>query len=200
MSWRRLFLGPETDEESFWRGLGSLVEEFHLEMLHSSPIGLDSKPRLTGGTGTTPSTRSPTRPSCGRSGIWSRSGLSFAITTDGVDAEIAEIAGPQLVVPVTNERYALNAANACWGSLYDALYGTDALGSLPPHGSYDRERGTQARGVGPRISHDVVPLDRGSHADVTRYSIIEGNLVANLHDGPSGLAEPDTLRRATWAR
>lgn len=68
---------------------------------------------------------------------------SFTIGTEGVDAEIARMAGPQLVVPVLNARFLLNAANARWGSLYDALYGTDALGDLPAGGGYDAARGAR---------------------------------------------------------
>ena len=103
----------------------------------------------------------------------------FEIGTENVDPEIARIAGPQLVVPVSNARYALNAANARWGSLYDALYGTDVLGDRPRGGGYDEERGARVVAWGRAFLDEIAPLTDGSHADVTRYGIEDGRLVTD---------------------
>jgi len=103
----------------------------------------------------------------------------FEIGTENVDPEIARIAGPQLVVPVSNARYALNAANARWGSLYDALYGTDVLGDRPRGGGYDEERGARVVAWGRAFLDEIAPLTVGSHADVTRYGIEDGRLVTD---------------------
>ena len=121
----------------------------------------------------------------------------FSIATSNVDPEISSIAGPQLVVPVTNARYAVNAANARWGSLYDALYGTDAL----PRGEgevtgpcYDKVRGARVVSRARQILDQVAPLDRGSHADVVQYQLDDGRLSAILRSQVrAGLAEPKQL-------
>jgi malate synthase len=107
----------------------------------------------------------------------------FRITTTNVDPEIASVCGPQLVVPVTNARYALNAANARWGSLYDALYGTDALGDAPEPGPYDPARGARVIAWVRAFLDDVVPLADGSHADAQRYAVEGGALAVTLLDG-----------------
>lgn len=105
------------------------------------------------------------------------------ITTQGVDREIGEMAGPQLVVPVSNARYALNAANARWGSLYDALYGTDAMADLPTGDGYDEVRGSRVISWGRAFLDDVVPLDSGTYADAVSFRIVEGALDVTLVDG-----------------
>ncbi|MFA9444511.1 malate synthase G [Egicoccus sp. AB-alg6-2] len=107
-----------------------------------------------------------------------------------VDPEIGEIAGPQLVVPVTNARYAVNAANARWGSLYDALYGTDALGDLPPAGAYDPARGARVVAWAADFLDTAVPLRDASHADATGYVVRDGALRAEIADGSTGLLDP----------
>jgi malate synthase len=110
-------------------------------------------------------------------------GPDFAIDTASVDPEIAHIAGPQLVVPVTNARYALNAANARWGSLYDALYGTDALpeddGATRGSG-YNPVRGAKVFAWTKRFLDEVAPLARGSHAEVKGYAVQDGRVFVSL--------------------
>lgn len=106
----------------------------------------------------------------------------FTIETEGVDPEIATIPGPQLVVPVMNARYALNAANARWGSLYDALYGTDAMGDLPKGKGYDPDRGARVIAWGRAFLDESVPLASGSHTDVPAYRCENGSLSPALRD------------------
>jgi malate synthase len=111
----------------------------------------------------------------------------FSITSERVDEELARLAGPQLVVPVLNARFLLNAVNARWGSLYDALYGTDALGPPPSEPGYDAERGAQVIAWAKAFLDKTVPLMAASHADATGYRIEADALVPPLSD-PSALA------------
>jgi len=123
-------------------------------------------------------------------------GPDFEITTSNVDKEMASVAGPQLVVPVLNARFALNAANARWGSLYDAFYGTDAI----PHedniaSGYDKVRGDKVIATVRDHLDQVIPLKEASHHDTTHYVISDGQLVASLEKGGSApLAKANQFR------
>lgn len=124
----------------------------------------------------------------------------FTISTSGVDPEIASTAGPQLVVPILNARFALNAANARWGSLYDALYGTDVIpedqgATKVPEGrmeGYNPVRGATVISYVRRFLDEVVPLASGSYSDAQGIQVAEGQLLVTVGDGLEvGLADPD---------
>ena len=124
-------------------------------------------------------------------------GEDFSATTTNVDPEMASLAGPQLVVPVMNARYALNAANARWGSLYDALYGTDAIsdeGGAEAGNSYNPVRGAKVIAFARNFLDDTAPLASGSHKEATAYRIVDGALQVTLENGSqTGLADAAQL-------
>ncbi|PLR68682.1 malate synthase G [Bacillus sp. UMB0893] len=121
----------------------------------------------------------------------------FKITTENVDNEIAVQAGPQLVVPVNNARYAINAANARWGSLYDALYGTDAISEedgAHREGKYNPVRGEKVIEFAKNFLDETVPLKDASHKDAAEYVIVDGKLAVTLSNGQkTGLQEEEKL-------
>jgi malate synthase len=178
--------GTGVDPADFWRGLGSLVEvmgprnEQLLDRRRELQAAIDAWHLSRRGV--------PHDPEAYRSfltdlGYLVPVGGDFVIETANVDQEIASVAGPQLVVPLSNARYALNAANARWGSLYDALYGTDALGESPPPGGYSTERGRKVIAWARTFLNEVVPLSTGAHADVLAYRVVDRELLADLSDG-----------------
>jgi malate synthase len=119
------------------------------------------------------------------------------VSTANVDREVSRQAGPQLVVPVNNARYALNAANARWGSLYDALYGTDVIpedDGAEKGSSFNPKRAEKVVAYARRVLNRVVPLAIGSHSEATRYVVRDGHLVVSLENGrETGLKEPGKL-------
>ena len=133
-----------------------------------------------------------------RSGYLVPEGPDFRIGTQNVDAEIARLAGPQLVVPLSNARYSLNAANARWGSLYDAFYGTDAIeetGNLARGEGYNATRGREVIERVRAVLDQSVPLASGSHRDVVGYSVSDGALrVALGNGGHAALSRPSQFK------
>jgi malate synthase len=120
-------------------------------------------------------------------------GDDFSVETNGVDPEISEVAGTQLVVSISNARYALNATNARWGSLYDAVYGADILGILPPGGPYDQGRGDLVVAWVRNFLDDIFPLRRGSHADARAYRIKDRALIVELEETTTTRADSYAL-------
>ena len=164
---RRVLPGLTLDEDAVWAGLAELVAETAPQIAQAletraiaAKTQIDSWHRERAGQPHDPR-GVPSLPGVDRLHRAGRWRLQRSTPTR-VDVEIAEIAGPQLVVPVSNARYALNAANARWGSLYDAVYGTDVLGSPPPPGPYDAARGARGRRLGARIPRRHLPARRAA--------------------------------------
>ena len=172
--------GTEISQEQFWKGLSGLVHD----MGPKNRALLQKREDLQGQIGAWHLAHkgqefdfSEYKSFLSDIGYLVPEGPDFAIETTNVDPEIADIPGAQLVVPITNARFALNAANARFGSLYDALYGTDAMGSLPAAGGYDTKRGAKVIAWGKAFLDETFPIDGMSHADATRYHVEDGKLL-----------------------
>ncbi|MCO4835135.1 MAG: malate synthase G, partial [Acidimicrobiaceae bacterium] len=181
--------GSGVDPDAFWAGFAGLIADFAprnrelLEKRDEIQAAIDAWHKERVGQ---PHDAAAYRAFLEELGYLQPEGPEFSIDPANVDPEMATIAGPQLVVPIMNARYAINAANARWGSLYDALYGTDALGDLPPGGPYNAERGDRVIAWGRNFLDTAVPLAEGSHADVDSYTVEAGQMVPALAD-PSQL-------------
>ncbi len=174
--------GTGIEADSFWSGLSALAHDFGPRNRELLAKRADIQGRIDAwhiARKGQPHDAEAYRAFLEEIGYLVPEGPDFEIETRNVDPEIAQIAGPQLVVPITNARFALNAANARWGSLYDALYGTDALGSLPEGGGYDPARGAKVIAWGREFLDAYVPLDGASWSDVTALAIEDGALQAD---------------------
>jgi len=178
----RVLPGTGVDPDSFWQGFSDLVHDLGpdnralLAERDALQAEIDAWHIAHRGQ---PHDHEGYKAFLERIGYLLPEGEAFTIDTAGVDDEIARIPGPQLVVPITNARYALNAANARWGSLYDALYGTDAMGSAPPAGGYERGRGARVVARARVFLDEAFPIRGLSHADARRYHIRGGALLVD---------------------
>ena len=191
---REALPGSGVDTGAFWAGFAALVAEFtprnrallaHRDVLQAK---IDAWYRAHPGAGLP-----AYKPFLQEIGYLEPEGPAFSVTTANVDAEIATIAGPQLVVPLKNARYALNAANARWGSLYDALSGTDVIpedAGATRAGGYNKVRGAKVISWARDFLDATFPLAQGSHHGARRYAVANGTLVVALADGSeSGLRD-----------
>ncbi|KFF58925.1 malate synthase [Cryobacterium sp. MLB-32] len=185
--------------DAFWQGLSELIRDLAPRNAELLRIRDDLQTQIDGFHRAHPGQPDPAEYRAFLTGIGylKPEPGEYTITTTSVDTEIASQAGPQLVVPLLNARFAVNAANARWGSLYDALYGTDAIADdngADRSGSFNPVRGARVIARGRALLDQSVPLETGSHADAAAYRIENGALVVALGDGSvAGLADPSAL-------
>ena len=186
-----ILAGTKVTADAFWTGLSKAVSELSpinralLAKRDDLQVQVDTWCRARKGQDVSPGDY---KAFLEEIGYLVPEGEEFAVGTANVDAEIATIAGPQLVVPVMNARFALNAANARWGSLYDAYYGTDAVsrdGALAPGAGFNEARGREVIARTCAFLDEAVPLETGSHGDVASYALSENQseLFVTLTDG-----------------
>ncbi|HIW96420.1 MAG TPA: malate synthase G [Candidatus Corynebacterium gallistercoris] len=193
----RIGKDSEADQKAFWEGFGQIVEEFtprnrellakrdelqaKLDQWYADHTGAQDPEEYTA--------------FLKEIGYLVDEPGDFEISTANIDPEIGETAGPQLVVPVLNARFAINAANARWGSLYDALYGTNAIdeedGKDKSKGGYNKVRGDAVIEWSRKFLDRAVPLESGSHVDVEKYSVESGQFVAVIGGEEVHLREPE---------
>lgn len=174
--------GTGVEAETFWQGMATLLHDFTPRNRALLEKRADLQARIDAwhiARRDQPHDHAAYKAFLHEIGYLLPEGEDFTIDTTKIDPEMAHVPGPQLVVPITNARYALNAANARWGSLYDAFYGTDAMGTPPPSGGYDRGRGARVVARARVILDEAFPLDGASHADIRRYHVRNGALLAD---------------------
>lgn len=182
--------GTEIEADAFWAGLADLIHDFGpknrdlLDKRAALQTAIDTWHKDRRGQAHDPVAY---KSFLSEIGYLLPEGGDFEIDTTNVDPEIATIAGPQLVVPSTNARFVLNAANARWGSLYDGFYGTDAMGTPAPAGPFDAGRGSRVVARAAVFLDEAFALEGTSHGKATHYSVKDGILVV---DG-SGLIQPE---------
>tara|TARA_B110000503_G_scaffold23473_1_gene36727 strand:+ start:3757 stop:5934 length:2178 start_codon:yes stop_codon:yes gene_type:complete len=193
--------GSGVTPAQFWQGLGSIVDTLGPRNRDLLQIREDLQGKIDAWHQAHPGNdydREAYKAFLREIGYLLHEGPDFHISTTGVDEEVATLAGPQLVVPVMNARYALNAANARWGSLYDALYGTDVIpeaDGAERAGAYNPVRGNNVIAYAKDFLDRHCPLTEGSHADAKAYTVESGTLQVTLNDGAtSTLREPAQLR------
>ncbi|MEQ4518127.1 malate synthase G [Pseudarthrobacter sp. B907] len=188
--------GTGIEAEAFWAGAAELISEFSpkvqelLDIRDRTQQQIDEYHRSRGAAPVDPEEYEDFLRSIGY--LVEEPG-DFTISTERVDPEIATVSGAQLVVPLLNARFAANAANARWGSLYDALYGTDVIDDADGRGhtsGYNPVRGAAVVARGRQFLDETTPLAGASHTDVTAYRIADGALLAETPDGAKPLADP----------
>ncbi len=193
----RIGKSAEADQAAFWEGFGKIVAEFTPRNRALLAKRDEIQAKLDAWYAENPGEQDAEKYTAflKEIGYLVDAPGDFEISTPNVDAEIAETNGPQLVVPILNARFALNAANARWGSLYDALYGTNAIseeGGAEKGKGYNKVRGDKVIAWSRNFLDKAVPLENGSHADVTKYSIESGKFVAEIDGAENYLREPET--------
>ncbi len=188
--------GSGVEEAAFWKAFEAIIDDLApknrelLEKRESLQAKIDEWYKSHGGTDYS---LEDYKTFLSEIGYLVPEGGKFSVDTANVDTEITSVAGPQLVVPITNARYALNAANGRWGSLYDALYGTDAISEdngAERGGAYNPARGSKVISWARDFLNKSVPVD-GNWEDATKIAIMDGELQLTMEDGSrAGLSNP----------
>jgi malate synthase len=199
-------IAPKTgvSAEDFWNGLATLVNEFGTRNRELLAIRDDIQIKIDAWHQANPGAnydRAAYKAFLQEINYLLPEGENFSIETSGADEEISTVAGPQLVVPVMNARYALNAANARWGSLYDALYGSDVISQddgAERAGAYNPVRGNKVIAYARDFLNSHCPLSSGDHSQTSAYTVVNNTLQVTLADGQiSSLLDPGQFRGYT---